>query len=80
MGISSLSSAAHSVRSDETRLYIQLQDGRELSVPLGWFPRLMTASPQERADWRLIGAGEGIHWDALDEDISVPRRLGLPCE
>jgi uncharacterized protein DUF2442 len=80
MGISSLSSAARSVRSDEARLYIQLQDGRELSVPLAWFPRLMTASPQERADWRLIGAGEGIHWDALDEDISVPRLLGLPCE
>lgn len=80
MGISSLSTAARSVRSDDERLYIHLQDGRELSVPLAWFPRLAHASPQERADWRLIGEGEGVHWEALDEDISVPRLLGLPCE
>jgi hypothetical protein len=80
MGISSLSTAARSVRSDDERLYIQLQDGRELSVPLAWFPRLAHASPRERADWRLIGEGEGVHWEALDEDISVARLLGLPCE
>lgn len=80
MGISSLSTAARSVRSDDERLYIHLQDGRELSVPLAWFPRLAHASPQERANWRLIGEGEGVHWEALDEDISVPRLLGLPCE
>jgi hypothetical protein len=62
------------------RMRVELQDGRELSVPLAWFPRLQNASSQEREQWRLIGEGEGIHWEALDEDVSVPRLLGLPCD
>jgi hypothetical protein len=48
-----------------------LEDGRRLAAPLAWFPSLLAAAPPERADWRLIAGGEGIHWDALDEDISV---------
>lgn len=52
-------------------LRVDLSDGRSLSVPLDWFPRLQYASSDERKDWRLIGHGEGIHWDALDEDISM---------
>jgi hypothetical protein len=52
-------------------LTVDLSDGRTLAVPLAWFPRLVHASPQERKNWRLIGNGEGIHWDDLDEDISV---------
>jgi hypothetical protein len=52
-------------------LSISLSDGRTLSVPLAWFPRLLHATPQERLEWRLIGKGEGIHWEAIDEDISV---------
>ena len=52
-------------------LRVTLDDGRELSVPLDWFPRLRDASEADRADWRLIGLGEGIHWPQLDEDISV---------
>jgi hypothetical protein len=58
---------------------VELQDGRRLSVPLTWYPRLAHGSPAERADWRLIGRGIGIHWPALDEDISVAGLLaGLP--
>lgn len=54
-----------------TVLRVTLDDGRELSVPVGWFPRLRDASETDRASWRLIGRGEGIHWPAIDEDISV---------
>ena len=50
---------------------VVLNDGRELMVPLAWFPRLLNGSPEQRAQWELIGGGEGIHWPDLDEDISV---------
>ncbi len=55
----------------EETLAVELSDGRTLSVPLAWFPRLFHASPKERSNWRLIGKGHGIHWEDLDEDISV---------
>ena len=54
-----------------TVLRVILDDGRELLVPLEWFPRLRDAADTDRANWRLIGRGEGIHWPTLDEDISV---------
>jgi hypothetical protein len=50
---------------------VVLDDGRELSVPLVWFPRLLHSTPEQRRQWELIGRGEGIHWPELDEDISV---------
>ncbi len=56
--------------TDDT-LVVDLSDGRTVSVPLAWFPRLLHGTPNERNHWRLIGAGEGIHWPDLDEDISV---------
>jgi hypothetical protein len=56
--------------TDDT-LSVDLSDGRTLSVPLAWYPRLLHATPNERLDWRLVGKGEGIHWPAVDEDISV---------
>ncbi|MFN8669918.1 MAG: DUF2442 domain-containing protein [Gemmatimonadaceae bacterium] len=62
---------AASVLVTAESLVVELLDGRTLTVPLIWFPRLMHATPEERAAWRLIGHGEGIHWSALDEDISV---------
>lgn len=71
--------AAHVAVTDD-RLIVALTDGREISVPLAWFPRLLNATPPQRANWRLIGQGEGIHWEDMDEDISVPRLLGLPCD
>ena len=52
-------------------LSVTLSDGRVVSVPLVWFPRLADATPRERSDWELIGGGIGIHWEAIDEDISV---------
>lgn len=62
---------AADVHVSDSALHIVLEDGRELSVPIEWFPRLRDASPIERGNWRLIGRGEGIHWPELDEDISV---------
>ena len=56
-------------------LSVTLTDGRVVSVPLVWFPRLADASPRQRSDWELIGGGIGIHWEAIDEDISVASLL-----
>ncbi|MCU0454885.1 MAG: DUF2442 domain-containing protein [Bacteroidales bacterium] len=56
-------------------LYVQLQDGREIGVPLLWFPRLRKATEEQLKDWRLVGNGIGIHWDIIDEDISVSALL-----
>ena len=56
--------------TDET-LTVDLADGRTLSVPLAWYPRLLHGTPEERRNWRLIGDGVGIHWPDLDEDIST---------
>ena len=63
--------SAVAVEVSDSLLHLVLADGRELSAPLEWFPRLRDASPAQRADWRLIGRGQGIHWPQLDEDISV---------
>ena len=56
--------------TDDT-LTVELSDGRTLSVPLAWFPRLVHGTAAERANWRLIGHGQGIRWEDLDEDISI---------
>jgi hypothetical protein len=56
-------------------LCVTLSDGRVVSVPLVWFPRLAGASPRERSDWELLGGGIGIHWESIDEDISVASLL-----
>jgi hypothetical protein len=52
-------------------LTVELSDGRTVSTPVAWYPRLLHATTKERADWEFIGKGEGIHWESLDEDISV---------
>ena len=52
-------------------LRVQLSNGREISVPLEWSPRLRDASEKQKATWRLIGKGVGIHWEDIDEDLSV---------
>lgn len=62
--------AENVVVADDT-LSVDLRDGRTISVPLAWFPRLLHSTPEERRNWRLIGKGQGIHWEDLDEDISV---------
>lgn len=63
------------VRCDEANLIVELADGRTPTAPLAWFPRLADASPDARADCELLGDGLGMHWPAIDEDISVPARL-----
>ena len=56
-------------------LKVVLVDGRVVSTPLAWFPRLLAATPKQRAEWELIGGGIGIHWEAIDEDILVASLL-----
>ena len=62
---------ARSVSVTDDCIVVELSDGRALTVPLVWFPRLQHGTPDERRNWRLIGRGDGIHWPDLDEDISV---------
>jgi Protein of unknown function (DUF2442) len=70
---------AKDVRVTTRSLVVELEDGRTVSVPLAWYPRLAHGSARERQRWELIGPGVGIHWPALDEDISVAGLLqGLP--
>ncbi len=65
------------VACTDDSLNVVLADGREIAVPLVWFPRLQNATPDERCEWRLIGGGIGIHWESVDEDISVESLLRL---
>jgi hypothetical protein len=68
------------VVTDDT-LTVDLVDGRSVSVPLTWYPRLLHGSPEERRKWQLIARGEGIHWPDLDEDISVSSLIaGRPSQ
>ena len=66
---------AQSLSVSDDALVVDLADGRTITVPLAWFPRLAHGTPAERANWRLIGSGEGIHWPDLDEDISTESLL-----
>ena len=62
---------AKSVKVTADTLQVDLSDGRTISVPVGWYPRLSHATSDERKEWRLIARGQGIHWESIDEDISV---------
>lgn len=64
---------AQSLWFTEDKLYVRLDDGREIGMPLDWFPKLLKATPDERKNWRLVGKGIGIHWPDIDEDISVKK-------
>ena len=66
---------AQNVNVNDDTLAVDLSDGRTISVPLAWFPRLLHGTPEERSNWRFIGDREGIHWPDLDEDISVENLL-----
>ena len=67
----STSVGAKAVTFDADTMWVELSDGRSLGVPLAWFPRLLRAETAERERYRISYTGEGIHWEALDEDISV---------
>ena len=64
-------SAAKKVWFDDYTMWVDLDDGRTLGIPLAWFPRLLDATPEQRNAVRIGYAGEGLHWDEIDEDISV---------
>jgi Protein of unknown function (DUF2442) len=66
---------AESVTITDDVLTVELSDGRTLSVTLAWFPRLLHATPEERDHWRFIGKGQGMHWEDIDEDISIENLL-----
>ncbi len=68
---------AEKVRVTNRNLVINLVDGRKLEVPLAWFPRLLRATPAQRNKYRLIGDGVGIHWPAIDEDLSIEGLIDL---
>ena len=65
------------VACNNEALQVALADGREISVPLTWYPRLLDATPKDRNNWQLIGGGLGIHWEDLDEDVTVESLLRL---
>ncbi|MEO7247381.1 MAG: DUF2442 domain-containing protein [Novosphingobium sp.] len=68
------------VRFDEDRLIVDLMDGRTIAVPLAWYPRLLGATPEQRLGWQVSGAGYGIHWPEIDEDLSTEGLLrGAPA-
>lgn len=73
--VEKLEPLARDVSFTEDALHVLLADGREISAPLQWFPRLLGATPEQRAQWELIGDGIGIHWPQVDEDIEVESLL-----
>ena len=79
LSVATETAAAQNVRVTDRALVVELRDGRVVSVPLAWYPRLAEGSTRERGRWELLGPGIGIHWPDLDEDISVDGLLqGLP--
>ena len=81
MGISALAADERvaDVRFNDDRIVVDLMDGRTIAAPLAWFPRLLNASPEQRARWERAGAGYGLHWPELDEDLSTEGLLrGAP--
>ena len=66
---------AQNISLADVALIVDLADGRSITVPLAWFPRLARGTSEERGNWRLIAGGGGIHWPDLDEDISVASLL-----
>lgn len=75
MKVKAITPLAEDVRVTDEALEVDLADGRTLRVPVGWYPRLEHACPEERSSWRLIAGGRGIHWEDLDEDVSVEALL-----
>jgi Protein of unknown function (DUF2442) len=76
ISINNKSCLAIDVSINNDKLFVVIEDGREISVPLEWFPKLRNATKEQLNNWRFIGNGEGIHWNDLDEDISVEELFG----
>ena len=71
----SKSKNAINILFSDSKMIVFLEDGRELSIPLEWFPRLRKATVEQLNKWRFIGSGEGVHWEEIDEDISIENLL-----
>ncbi|MDI6803016.1 MAG: DUF2442 domain-containing protein [Bacteroidota bacterium] len=71
LAVKTAASFIKNVWFDDLMLHARFLDGREVSVPLDWFPKLRDANNEQRNNWRLIGEGIGVHWEEIDEDISV---------
>lgn len=68
------------IRFEDDRLIVDLADGRTIAVPVAWYPRLVDATPAQRSKWEIAGAGYGIHWPDIDEDLSTEGLLrGAPA-
>ena len=76
--VPSLDHTAMGVSFNDDSVMFDLADGRTLSAPLAWFPRLLSANVTQRSNWKLIGRGYGVHWPDIDEDISILGLQGLP--
>lgn len=75
MSTLTIEAQAARIHFDENTMWVDLTDGRQLGVPLAYFPRLLRATPEQRNHYTISGGGTGLHWDELDEDISVPALL-----
>jgi Protein of unknown function (DUF2442) len=75
MNTSNLEALAKKVTFDTDNMWVELVDGRQIGVPLAYFPRLAAASPTQRRKYLISGGGIGLHWESIDEDISVPALL-----
>jgi hypothetical protein len=75
-----MSTSANAIHFDEHTLWVDLSDGRTIGVPLVWFPRLLHATPEQRLKYRISPTGAGLHWDDIDEDISVSGLLEGRCD
>jgi hypothetical protein len=66
-----MNTSATSIHFDDVTMWVELTDGRTIGVPMAWFPRLLHAAPEQRARYRISATGKGLHWEDLNEDISV---------
>ena len=68
------------VKFTDTTIHVALMDGRSITVPLAWYPRLLNATLEQRSQWKICGGGYGLHWEAIDEDLSIEGMLrGAPA-
>ena len=75
ISVAKIEAMASDIWFDAYMMHVRLLDGREINVPIEWFPKLRGATDEQRKNWRLIGKGVGIHWEDIDEDISVASLL-----
>jgi hypothetical protein len=80
LGQINIDTRVKAVLIDDDRIAVELMDGREIAVPLVWYPRLADATKEQRSHWRIAGGGYGIHWPDIDEDLSTDGLLrGIPA-